>query len=371
MQRRFLLSAALASLGLVAPWRVQAAVARAKPGTRLLSARANGSGAYAVSALDAAGYPVLDVPLRERGHGMALHPGGREAVCLARRPGDYLLVLDLEGGAVVSLHRTPEDHYCCGHGVFSSDGALLYTTENSLDGAAGQIGVWDATDGYRRVGELPSYGMDPHELLLSADGEALMVANGGILTRIETGRAKLNLDSMAPTLVLLDRRDGRLLEQHQLAPQRHQLSIRHLARGRDGIVCVALQFEGPPSERPPLIAFHRPGQDLELAIAPTEVQTAMRNYCGSVAADRSGDWFAVSAPRGNLVTFWGADGCFKGHTQVIDGCGVAPGETAGSFLISSGTGTLHRHDCLTNATTGLPVLSPEVIQWDNHLAICT
>lgn len=324
-----------------------------------------------MSGLDATGHLTLDLPLPERGHGMALRPGGREAVCLARRPGDYLLVLDLEDDAAVALHRTPEDRYCCGHGVFSSDGALLYTTENSLDGEAGRIGVWDATDRYRRIGELPSYGMDPHELLLTADGEALMVANGGILSRIETGRAKLNLHSMAPNLVLLDRRDGRLLEQHRLAPERHQLSIRHLARGRDGIVCVALQYEGPRAEHPPLVAFQRPGHGLQLAAAPAEVQTAMRNYCGSVAADRSGDWFAVSSPRGDLITFWNADGRFHGGTQTTDGCGVAPGETAGTFFISSGTGTLHRHDCLTNATTRLPGPSPGDIQWDNHLAICT
>jgi hypothetical protein len=107
------------------------------------------------------------------------------------------------------------------------------------------------------------------------------------------------------------------------------LSIRHLALGRDGTVCVALQYEGPAADRPPLVAFQRPGQGLELVHAHTEVQTAMRNYCGSIAADPSGDWFAVSPSCGNLITFWGSDGRFQGGTQVTDGCGVAPGMPRG------------------------------------------
>ena len=81
------------------------------------------------------------------------------------------------------------------------------------------------------------------------------------------------------------------------------MSIRHLALGRDGTVCVALQYEGPAADRPPLVAFQRPGQGLELVHAPTEVQTAMRNYCGSVAADPSGALVRRLLPRGNLITF--------------------------------------------------------------------
>jgi uncharacterized protein len=370
-RRRFL---ALTAAPL-APWvgaslgSVGAAQATTGTRPRLLSARGDGAGGYRVSGLDSGGRLVLDQPLPGRGHGLAPHPDGRHAVCVARRPGDFLLVLDLADGASSALYRTPADRHCFGHAAFSRDGHL-YTTENASDSGEGRIGVWETAGGYRRLGELPSHGIDPHEVLLAPDGETLIVANGGILTRPETGRAKLNLDTMQPSLVYLDRRDGRLLADYRLAPQRHQLSIRHLALGRDGTVCVALQYEGPATDLPPLVTFQRPGQGIELVHAPAEVQAAMRNYCGSVAADPSGDWFAVSAPRGNLITFWGLDGRFQGSTQVADGCGVAPGDASGTFFISSGTGTLHRHDCMTGETAWLPGLSNEGIEWDNHLALC-
>lgn len=371
-RRRFLALAAAP----IAPW-VGAALgsvgaAQAPTGTRprLLSARGDGAGGYRVSGLDSADRLVLDQPLPGRGHGLALHPDGRRAVCVARRPGDFLLVLDLADGASSALHRTLADRHCFGHAVFARDGHL-YTTENASDSGEGRIGVWETADGCRRLGELPSHGIDPHEVLLAPDGEALIVANGGILTRPETGRAKLNLDTMQPSLVYLDRHDGRLLAEYRLAPEWHQLSIRHLALGRGGTVCVAFQYEGPATDLPPLVAFQRPGQGLELAaLAPAEVQAAMRNYGGSVAADPSGNWFAVSAPRGNLIAFWGLDGRFQGSTQVADGCGVAPGDAPGTFFISSGTGTLHRHDCMTGATARLPGLPNEGIEWDNHLALC-
>lgn len=371
-RRRFLALTALP----IAPWvsaalgSVGATQAPADPAPRLLSARGDGAGGYRVSALDSAGRLVLDQPLPGRGHGLALRPDGRQAVCLARRPGDFLLTLDMAGGTSNALHRTPADRHCFGHAVFSPDGHRLYTTENASDSGEGCIGVWDTADGYRRLGELPSHGIDPHEVLLAPGGEALIVANGGILTRPETGRAKLNLETMQPSLVYLDRRNGELLTAHRLAPQWHQLSIRHLALGRDGIVCCALQYEGPAADRPPLVAFQRPGLGLELAAAPADIQAAMRNYCGSVAADPSGAWFAVSSPRGNLVTFWGSDGRFQGSTQVTDGCGVAPGDAPGTFFISSGTGTLHRHECMTGATARLPGPPNEGIAWDNHLTLC-
>ena len=35
------------------------------------------------------------------------------------------------------------------------------------------IGVYDASDGFRRVGEFPTHGMDPHELLPMPDGRTL------------------------------------------------------------------------------------------------------------------------------------------------------------------------------------------------------
>ncbi|MFM1892438.1 MAG: hypothetical protein RLZ44_1515 [Pseudomonadota bacterium] len=67
-----------------------------------------------------------------------------------------------------------------------------------------------------------------------------------------------------------------------------------------------MQFEGPANVHPPLVALHQGEQQLRLLEAPPPLQQTMRNYCGSVRFDRSGCRFAVSSPRGGVVTFWSA-----------------------------------------------------------------
>ncbi|MGM3052558.1 DUF1513 domain-containing protein, partial [Bacillus cereus group sp. BC306] len=77
----------------------------------------------------------------------------------------------------------------------------LYTTETDLEDAQGLIGVRDAIT-LEKIAEWRTGGMDPHQLLLDADG-TLMVANGGIPTQSETGRRKLQLDHMDSSIARL------------------------------------------------------------------------------------------------------------------------------------------------------------------------
>ena len=107
------------------------------------------------------------------------------------------------------------------------------------------LGLYDAADGYRRVGEVDAAGIGPHDIALLPDGRTLAVANGGILTLPETGRAMLNVDSMQPSLNLIEAASGRLVDAQRLAPELHQLSIRHLAQAPDGLIAAGMQWEGP------------------------------------------------------------------------------------------------------------------------------
>ena len=171
-------------------------------------------------------------------------------------------------------------------------------------GKRGVIGVYDAERSYRRAGELPSHGIGPHEIGLLSDGETLVVANGGIATRPDLPRVKLNLPTMAPSLCLVDRRDGTLLQERRLDPALHQLSIRHLAVGPEDTVAGAMQYEGPAGNLVPLVAVWRGVEGLHLLRGPAAVLRAMKHYCGSVCFDPSGRTIAASAPRGGIVTFW-------------------------------------------------------------------
>ena len=349
------------------PWPLSARAAE-RDAPLYLSARADAGDGYRISGFMKGGASFFDLPLPGRGHSFAVRPGGREAVHFARRPGRFALVVNLAQGAIVRGLETPPERHFYGHGVFSRDGRLLYATENDFVGERGVIGVYDAARDCRRVGEIPSHGVGPHEIALLSDGETLVVANGGIATHPDLPRVKLNLPTMAPSLCYIDRRDGTLLRESRLEPALHQLSIRHLAAAPDDTVAVAMQYEGPQHDRVPLVALHHGSGRLRLLQAPPAVLRTMKNYCGSVCFDASGRTIAVTAPRGGLVTLWDAGaGRYLSSADVADGCGVAPGAGPGEFLASSGQGGVVVIDAHSGTSRPLAVGGLEAARWDNHL----
>jgi hypothetical protein len=336
---------------------------------RYFSARADNEGRYFLSTFDADGKIGYDIPLPDRGHGIALRPQSAHAVLVARRPGRFLLVFDAVTGEVFHNIESRPDRHFFGHAVYSADGRWLFTSENDYEQKRGVIGVRDATAAYRQTDEFSSGGIEPHDLHLCRNGRALVVANGGVLTHPDSGRAKLNLPTMSSSLAYLDTTSGRLLDEHRLAEEMHLLSIRHLAVSDSDQVCIAMQYEGDPADRPPLVALHRAGQEsLRLLEPPTDVLAQMRNYCGSVCTDLSGDWMAVSSPQGNLITFWSTvSGKYAGNTRIADGCGIAAGARAGEFLLSSGGGGLYRYDVANAVTALIPGTDRPDTHWDNHM----
>ena len=266
---------------------------------------------------------------------------------------------------MIASFRSPADRHFYGHGVFSRDGRLLFTTENDFENERGVIGVWDAAGSYRRLAEFDSYGVGPHDLRLMPDGNALVAANGGIATHPDSGRRKLNIAEMEPSVALIDARSGALVERCQLPRNLHKLSIRHLAVNEAGKIAAALQYEGPEEDLPPLL-FTWSGGEPKLHRAPPDVQRAMRNYCGAIAMEVSGRVMAASCPRGNLVTFWEVGtGAYLNALPMADGCGVAPTGTANEFLITSGTGKRVRYNLVRRVARPLPDAYDTA--WDNHV----
>ena len=204
-------------------------------------------GRFAAVIFDAdRGTEVARIVLPARGHDIAVRPtpgrDGPEVVVFARRPGNFAVVLG-SGDRKPLWFSTRADRYFYGHGVFSADGRLLYTTENDFEAGVGRIGVRDATNGYMQIGELTSGGVGPHDLALMPDKRTLVVANGGIKTHPDTPRLELNLSSMEPSLAYVDAFTGDLVERHALSPAMHQLSIRHLAVGKE-----APDIDGPDQD---------------------------------------------------------------------------------------------------------------------------
>lgn len=336
--------------------------------THYLSAYTDAKGHNFISGFNQKGHFLFQTPLPDRGHAIAVSPITQDAVAIARRPGRYLIVIDTKTGQIRHRMESHAGRHFYGHGVFSQDGQWFYTTENDFTNGQGVIGVWDVQRDYQPVDTFLSHGIGPHELIILSDGRTLAVANGGIQTHPDTGRAKLNLEQMQPSLTYLDSHQGTLLEQHCLPPVWHKNSIRHLAATPDDCICFVMQYQGPASAAPPLIGLHRKGQPVQLLYAPKAVQKSMRNYCGSVCADTSGTIFAVSSPKGGVVTFWQAkDGHFLGYSHLIDGCGIAKGQRPGTFLLSNGAGRLiHIQIGQQQLKTTLTAKKTQ-IHWDNHM----
>lgn len=321
--------------------------------TELFAAAWMEHGTAGFSILDGDGNELTSVPLPDRGHDVASDRAGRWAVAFARRPGNFAVAVDRSGRAEPVAFTTPEDRHFFGHGVFSPDGRLLWATENDFDNVAGMIGVYDVAAGFRCIGEFPSYGIDPHELILMPDGRTLCIANGGIETHPDFGRAKLNLAAMEPSIVFVDTTNGELLEKHAPPPELSRLSTRHMDIDGRGNVWVGCQYEGPGSDRPPLILRVTRGEGYREIMLPEADQAGLANYIGSVAANRAEGVIAVTSPHGNCALLIdAATGNLSRRVEETDVCGVAA--RGGSFLLSSGEGRFGE------ARFGR--------SWDNHIA---
>jgi uncharacterized protein len=241
-RREFLVGAASSAVVLAMP-RDRARAARDME--LFAAARRDDRGTYSAALFSLEGGDVRSVELPERGHDIALRPGSGEWVAFARRPGRFGVAVPTDGRAPVWFTAKPDRHFF-GHGVFSADGKLLYTTENE---AQGIIGVRDATDSYKQIGEFSARGMEPHDVQLLSDGRTMVIANGGIRTHPDSGADEMNLRDMKPSLVYVDLSTGDLIEEQKLAPVLHQLSIRHLALAvGDTVVfgCAATPRLSPP-----------------------------------------------------------------------------------------------------------------------------
>ncbi|MER9948096.1 DUF1513 domain-containing protein [Mesorhizobium sp. M0047] len=315
-------------------------------------------GSYGVAVLSEAGNILHAIDLPDRGHDVTFDPVSKRSVVFARQPGMFAVVFDHSGrDAPLTIASIAGRHFF-GHGVFSPDGALLYATENDFDNAAGVVGVYDARSKFSRVGEFPTYGMGPHELLLLGDGRTIAVANGGIETHPDYGRAELNIATMKPSYVLIDRLTGDLIEKHELPEALHQLSIRHMDTDRSGTVWFGCQYRGPGTDRPLLVGRAARGKDLQLLDMPQDVLSGFRNYIGSVAANPAAGTVAVSSPEGNsLVVIDSASGRVVSVTALVEVCGAALDGTG--FMATTGAGEIIDGSGATRS-------EPDYV-WDNHL----
>lgn len=278
-------------------------------------------------------------PSPARLHGIEASPRSTLAVAVGRRPGHVALVFDRLKGGQVARFTPGAGRVFAGHGRFSPDGDLFFTTE--IERPAGPIhgmgrGIVAARRveaGFEIVAEWPSRGDGPHDLMRS--GDVLVVANGGI--EPNTPEA-LDAEETGSSIALLDPVTGTVRGEGALTGDLASLSLRHLARDGTGFTVVAAQdLLKDGVARPLLFGIGRDGK-VSPFDAPDEAWRGLRGYVGSVAIDRSGGFVACATPRGNRVAVWTKEGRYLGAVPLMDGCGLAATPEPGRFIATSGYG---------------------------------
>lgn len=314
---------------------------------------------YFLHGLSTLGDSIFALPLPARGHAAAAHPTRPLAVAFARRPGIFALVIDCTNGAVAARLTPPDGRQFNGHGTFSADGTVLFTSEVVAETSQGRIGLWNSTN-FDRIGEWASGGIGPHDLKLLRDG-SLVVANGGIATD-PSDRTKLNLPDMRPNLTHISA-SGTLLAQADL-PDLRQNSIRHLALGPAGEVAFAMQWEGDSAQSVPLLGLWTPGAPPRLCPAPESEALRMKGYAGSIAWNSAGR-IAITSSKGGVVMVFDSQGSYNSTQTRSDISGIAALGHSG-FLTSDGNGSV-----MALTDQGLTPLSRHTALWDNHLVSLT
>ncbi|MET0310987.1 MAG: DUF1513 domain-containing protein [Burkholderiaceae bacterium] len=303
--------------------------------------------------------PGASLVVPTRAHGLLAETGGT-VLAAARRPGDWLLRWNPSSGKT-QWDWMDEDRRLNGHVIAS--GAGLLTTETDRESGRGLLGVRDAAS-LEKADEWPTHGMDPHQLLVlpSALGRwpagTVIVANGGIPTLPETGRARRQAERMDSSLAALDPRGGKLLGQWRLADP--YLSIRHLAwNAKSATLGIALQAEHPDATAKaaaPVLAVWNGD-----ALTVPQRQPALQGYAGDICMHGRG--FIVSCPRADALALFDANAGFIG--AIPHGLAYALAERGGNGWVSGREAALHI-EAGRLSLAGHPSAPAAAWQFDNH-----
>ncbi|WP_370262160.1 DUF1513 domain-containing protein [Limnobacter sp.] len=316
------------SVGMVVTW--PAKWAWAGPGharaTRVLAAwQLQQNGQHQVGLLDLTQHGprftehVCNVPSRP--HGLTWL-GPEECLVVARRPGDWLMRIHW-GSGQMQRHWLDHERSLNGHALRLAQEPWFYTTETDRYSGQGRLVKRDLQS-LETIDVWPTLGQDPHALIALPAGVAglqqgsILVANGGIPTHAQMGRAKVNLDDMDSSLVAMHPGTGEVLGRWQLEDR--LLSLRHLALNRAGnTVAVAMQAQHAKERMrhasPVLALLNASG----LKAVPSS--TSRGGYAGDVVAMPNG--FAYSCTLHNTVCTTNTQGELLHERSLQQPCALA------------------------------------------------
>lgn len=330
----------------------------------LLSSATDNYGHHYLAALTTSGDIYFKIPIPERAHDSFYNPITHEAVYFGRSPSRTIYIVDMIGKCLSTTVTAMSNRHFYGHGIMDKQHRYLYAVENDIKNSRGCIGIYDVAFKYKRVGELSTYGVGPHQALFLSDNQTLVVANGGLLAAPSQPKKNLNEDSFESSLVYIDSKTGELLDRYQT--KYSQLSLRHLTRSGDDRIFVGAQSYR--NTETPLIFSHASGEDLLPLNADDIIWKSHNRYTASLAL--SGSSLSVSSPRGNIVSFWNVETqayLSMYHRRDIAGISMSSSSDNTQLFATTGDGLFIAIDSKNKHLQRNTITSD--IAWDNHLSL--
>lgn len=227
-------------------------------------------------------------------HGIHVDPSQSNRLAIFEKRGINACEFDLDKRKMSRVISCKPGRHFYGHGAYSADGGLLYSTETQLDTLQGMIAVRDGKD-MSYVGEFPTFGIEPHECHLIDSGRTMVVTNGGGKSGEEQ-----------PSVTYIDIKTQALIERVTLSHE--QLNTGHVAISKNGdLVVVSAPRKGLNPTMPGGVSIRPRGEIIQSRTEPVNVTQRMSGEALSVAIDADSQIAAVTHPDGNLLSFWSTE----------------------------------------------------------------
>lgn len=325
----------------------------------LLSSVSDRRGQNYAAAVDQSGKMYYKLAIPERAHDSLYNTRKKEVIYFGRSPSTSIYIVDVLNKKMSKVLSADKNRHFCGHGVIDKTNRYLYIVENNTLLNQGCIGIYDAWDNYKKIDEISSYGVGPHQIALLSDDKTLVVANGGIVK--DRNNTIINQESFISSLAYISAQESKLLASYP--SQFSGNSLRHLTVDGQDQVFVGAQSHSQYIN--PLVFSHKGEDHLEPFIAEDYIWQGHNNYTASLEV--CDDKLVVSSPRGNSLSFWDKKNRrFLTKKSYLDVAGITVGGADSSeLLVSTGQGML----LTLNETQLNKRYRAKDIAWDNHLSL--
>lgn len=278
--------------------------------------------------LDQVGSQPDTIALTFLAHGITPSPHQPNLYLLFEKHGPGCCAVDLERGEVTkSIPASAPSREFYGHGTFTADGSAMLCTETDVqDRRKGYIAIRDPHT-FEYLGDMPSFGLAPHDCMWTADGSTLVVANGGGAVG----------DGDGPCITYLDVKAQRLLERVDVPDP--NLNAGHLAMSSgDDLALVSAPRDGlDPRQHRGGLSVRPAGGALRSVNEPAEVMAMWKGETLSVAIHEPTRTVGATNPLGLVVAFWNLDtGEPRKHLRVPNPRGLALSLHGDEFILNFG-----------------------------------